>query len=74
MKSTAFMALARCAKEKSIDFHSDDVSEVKQAINFCQSCVVKKVCLQYAIDNKIVYGVWGGTSAYARKKLIKQNI
>jgi WhiB family redox-sensing transcriptional regulator len=73
MKSTAFMALAKCANEKSINFHSDNITEVKEAISFCSTCFVKSACLQYAIDNQIIYGVWGGTSGYARSKLIKQN-
>jgi hypothetical protein len=37
----------------------------------CKKCVVRKSCLQYALDNKCK-GIWGGTSEHERKKFGKK--
>ena len=67
--SESFMEKAKCKKTKEVDFHSDDYKEVKKAIAFCKNCPVKTQCLQYALEHNMKYGVWGGTSAYSRRKL-----
>lgn len=67
--SPKFMQFALCKNNKEIDFHSDSVTMKKAAVAFCQHCSVIQPCLQYAIENKIEYGVWGGKTAYARKNL-----
>jgi len=43
-------------------------SDVHQAKLICQRCQVSVPCLNYAIDNNIKHGVWGG---YSRKQRIK---
>jgi WhiB family redox-sensing transcriptional regulator len=35
----------------------------------CRSCPVIKECLQYALDNNEMYGVWGGMGNSERKSL-----
>jgi WhiB family redox-sensing transcriptional regulator len=65
----SFIEFAKCKSTKQVDFHSEDYQEVKRAIAFCRDCPVKTACLNYALENNIKYGVWGGTSAYARRKM-----
>lgn len=43
-----------------IDFH--DSRDTEAAIALCQGCPFRKPCLQIALDNHEVYGVWGGAS------------
>ena len=33
---------------------------VEQAKAICQTCVVQQDCLQEALDNRYMYGIWGG--------------
>lgn len=35
-------------------------SERAIAVSACQRCPLKRECLEYAMDTKQVYGVWGG--------------
>jgi WhiB family redox-sensing transcriptional regulator len=41
-------------------FFSSVRSEVYDAKNLCFTCPVRKECLQWALDNKQIWGVWGG--------------
>jgi WhiB family redox-sensing transcriptional regulator len=41
-------------------------SLMKKAIAMCGTCPVRRDCFQYAFENRIEHGVWGGTSAEER--------
>lgn len=41
----------------------------EKPLKFCQKCPVRVECLRYAVVNKIMEGVWGGTKPAERKKL-----
>ena len=55
---------ALCAKpsnKKYLDwFFSKDFSEKYDAKNLCFSCPVRKDCLQWALEHRQIWGVWGG--------------
>lgn len=48
---------------------SHNMRNVREAKRLCRSCPVALLCLDYALSNYEVYGVWGGTSAKERKGL-----
>ena len=43
-----------------------DHRPAKQA---CEACPVREPCLEYAMDNGIQYGIWGGFSERGRRAL-----
>jgi WhiB family redox-sensing transcriptional regulator len=55
---------AVCALPKNreyIDwFFSKDFSEKYAAKNMCFTCPVRKQCLQWALEHRQIWGVWGG--------------
>ena len=64
-----FMQFAKCKIIKDTNFFfAEDPGGTKEAVKFCQDCPVKDPCGQYAMDNNIFYGVWGGLSIRARFK------
>jgi WhiB family redox-sensing transcriptional regulator len=68
---TDWMATGNCAeKPPSLFFPSDGVG-VEVAKRVCTDCPVRSQCLEYALDNRIDHGVWGGTSERERRRLLK---
>lgn len=68
---TKWMAEGNCAsKPPSMFFPSDGVG-VERAKLVCEDCPVSSRCLEYAIENRIDHGVWGGTSERQRRRIIR---
>jgi WhiB family transcriptional regulator, redox-sensing transcriptional regulator len=68
---TDWMAEGNCAsRPPSVFFPSDGVG-VDTARRICADCPVKDTCLEYALENRIDHGVWGGTSERERRRLLK---
>lgn len=68
---TTWMARGNCAdKPPSLFFPSDGVG-VEIARKVCADCPVKMQCLDYALDQRIDHGVWGGTSERERRRLLR---
>lgn len=42
----------------------------KNAQKVCVECPIRVECLKYALDNKILYGVWGGLTSTIRRDLL----
>lgn len=38
----------------------------------CSTCPVKKECLEYALDARESYGIWGGLTELERKALLRR--
>jgi WhiB family redox-sensing transcriptional regulator len=55
---------ALCAKpvnRKSIDwFFSTEAESKNSAKNMCFQCPVRKSCLQWALEHRQIWGIWGG--------------
>ena len=49
---------------------SDDVAE--EAVAICASCPVRIACLEHALASREKEGVWGGTTARERRRIIRQ--
>jgi WhiB family transcriptional regulator, redox-sensing transcriptional regulator len=39
------------------------------AVAICADCPVRRACLDYAIENRIGFGVWGGLNVDRRRRL-----
>lgn len=52
-------------------FFSSDDGEQKQALEMCRACPVQRECLQYAIQQREMYGIWGGMTESERRGIIR---
>lgn len=68
---TSWMATGNCRYEPPGTFFPSDGVGVEIAKQICATCPVKEACLDYALENRIDHGVWGGTSERQRRRLLK---
>jgi WhiB family redox-sensing transcriptional regulator len=69
---TAWMAKGNCRDySPSVFFPSDGVG-VDRARKICATCSQIQPCLEYALENRIDHGVWGGTSERERRRILKR--
>ena len=68
---TVWMVQGRCRDlPPEIFFPSDGVG-VEVARRYCAECPVKGSCLEYALENRIEHGVWGGASERERRRIAR---
>lgn len=64
-----WMADAVCPSVDPELWYPDKGGSTAVARSICQTCPVKKECLQYALDHDERFGVWGGLSERSRRSL-----
>lgn len=62
---------ALCAQVDPGIFFPDKPGPVARARATCNTCPVQETCLDYAVENRIDGGVWGGVPERERRKLWK---
>ena len=60
---------AACKEEKTLTFFPQNRVEEKSALAICAICPVVDDCLDHALESNERFGVWGGTTERARRKL-----
>ena len=63
---------ARCAEVDPEIFFPERGGSSKAARSVCNVCHVRSQCLEYALNNKEQFGIWGGTSERERRRLRKE--
>src|SRR5690606_24503584 len=65
----AWMDDAVCAQVGAGPFFPERGESARAAKRICAGCPVLDQCRQYALDNNILEGVWGGTTEIDRRQL-----
>ena len=63
---------ARCTEVDPEIFFPERGGSSKAARAVCSQCEVRLQCLEYALNNKEQFGIWGGTSERERRRLRKE--
>ena len=65
---------AECAKPENknlVDsFFSDDISKKHEVKNLCFSCPVRDMCLQWALEHRQIWGIWGGKDEFEIRRTL----
>ena len=67
-----WMADAACLGIAASLFFPERGESTKQAKAVCAGCEVAGPCLKYALDNRIIFGIWGGCSERERRRIRRQ--
>ncbi len=70
--ATAWMNAGNCRNYPPAVFFPSDGVGVDRARKICADCPVSGQCLEYALDQKIEHGVWGGCSERERRRIQKR--
>jgi len=67
-----WMGQGRCRDMDPALFFPSDGIGVQAAQRICSECPVRGPCLEYALDNRVDHGVWGGTSERERRRILRR--
>lgn len=67
-----WQAKARCTGVDPEIFFPERGGSSKAAREVCARCEVRRQCLEYALNNKEQFGIWGGTSERERRRLRRE--
>ena len=71
MGTLRWRAEARCRALPPAMFLPTDARGVARAKRVCAQCAVSGACLEYALEQLLDHGVWGGTSERERRRILK---
>ncbi len=70
--ATAWMNDGNCRNYPPAVFFPSDGVGVDRARKICAECPVVEPCLEYALEQRIEHGVWGGCSERERRRILKR--
>ena len=70
--NTDWMARGKCKEVAPDVFFPSDGMGVIVAQRICAECPVSEECLEYALENHIDHGVWGGASERERRRILRR--
>ncbi|MEX1106554.1 MAG: WhiB family transcriptional regulator [Ilumatobacteraceae bacterium] len=69
---SAWMSAGNCRNYPPAVFFPSDGVGVDRARKICADCPVLGQCLEYALEQRIEHGVWGGCSERERRRILKR--
>lgn len=67
----AWMLHSSCRGADTREFFPSNGLGVEAAQRICEGCPVQEQCLEYALENRIEQGVWGGASERERRRILR---
>lgn len=67
-----WMGRGACASVPPSTFFPSDGVGVEVARRICATCPVVQPCLEYALEQRIDHGVWGGCSERERRRILRR--
>lgn len=54
-------------------FFPGEDSRPDEGLKICSGCPVRAECLDWALETRIPYGIWGGMTERARRRLLRRS-
>jgi WhiB family transcriptional regulator, redox-sensing transcriptional regulator len=68
-RERSWQELGACVGINPDQFFPERGASTREAKAVCRGCVVRETCLEYALTNNEVFGIWGGLSGRERKRI-----
>lgn len=68
-ETPAWMEQSLCSQVDPELWFQEKGGSSRPAINTCRRCPVMQECLEHALDNCEVHGIWGATTPQQRRRL-----
>jgi WhiB family redox-sensing transcriptional regulator len=72
LQPVEWQSWARCVEVDPEIFFPERGGSSRAARAVCDLCEVRTDCLEYALNNKEQFGIWGGTSERERRRIRKE--
>jgi WhiB family redox-sensing transcriptional regulator len=66
-------ASASCRAADPELFFPGGEGDPDEALKICSGCPVKDACLEWALETRIRYGIWGGMTERERRRLLRRS-
>jgi WhiB family redox-sensing transcriptional regulator len=66
-------AYAACRDADPEQFFSSAEADMAAAVKICLGCAVREECLDWALDTRVRYGIWGGTTERERRRMARRS-
>lgn len=73
LEERPWAAYAACRDADPELFFSSSEAEVASAVRICGGCPVREECLEWALDTRVRYGIWGGTTERERRRVLRRS-
>lgn len=73
LEERPWAAYAACREADPELFFSGDEEATAAAIRICRGCPVSDECLDWALEMRVRYGVWGGATERERRRMVRRS-
>ena len=68
-----WVAYAGCRDADPDWFFPGHEGDTSAALRVCRGCPVREDCLEWALETRVRYGVWGGLTERERRRLLRRS-
>lgn len=66
-------AYAACREADPDLFFGGTEGQSREAVKICRGCAVREECLEWALDMRMSYGIWGGLTERERRRALRRS-
>ncbi|MFH1104600.1 MAG: WhiB family transcriptional regulator [Actinomycetota bacterium] len=73
LEERPWAAFASCRSADPELFFSPRDDATDEAIRICRGCPVVAECLEWALESRVRYGIWGATTERERRRMLRRS-
>ena len=73
LEERPWAAFGSCRGADPDPFFPGAEGEPDEGLKICRGCPVRQECLDWALETRIYYGIWGGMTERERRRLLRRS-